>query len=75
MTYTSLTSPEQITDEIVSMVVEVLRGWYPDNRTDWEDVWDRVDGSELSDGTRLDLGTDLLSPALRKLRKLALQEK
>jgi hypothetical protein len=71
--YTALRYEHQITDEMVQMVAEVLRGWYPEGRVDWEDVWDRVDGSELDDGTRLDLGDDLTTPALKALRRRAMK--
>lgn len=73
--YTELTNESHITDEIVVIVAEVLRGWYPDSRVDWEDVWDRVDGTLLHDGTRLDLGNDLTSPVLKSLRRKAMQNR
>ncbi|GAA0955553.1 hypothetical protein [Nonomuraea longicatena] len=66
----------EVTDEIVGYAVEIVDGWYQAGRIDWEDVWDRLDGTELVDGTRLDLGTDLaslelvaLKAAVRKVRR------
>lgn len=55
---------DQVTGEIVDLVWDIVDGWYQEGRIDWEDVWDRLDGSTIQDGTILDLGDDLLSPAL-----------
>lgn len=69
--YTSPVEAEDVTDEMIGLVRDVVDGWYQDSPIDWEDVWDRVDGAELADGTRLDLGSDMLTPALRRLRREA----
>lgn len=58
-----------VTDEIVEHAIVMVDGWYPDGPIDWEDVWDRLDGSELSSGARLDMGTNLLSPGIIALKK------
>lgn len=60
---------DQVTDEIVQAAQEIVDGWYPKGRIDWEDVWDRLDGASLEDGTVLDLGDNLLSPALVYIKK------
>jgi hypothetical protein len=59
----------KVTDEVVGLAYDIVEGWYPEGSIDWEDVWDRLDGSELEDGTTLDLGTDLLSPELKQLKR------
>lgn len=74
-TYTALTAVETVTDEIVGMVREITDGWYPDTRIDWEDVWDRLDGSELADGSIVDSGGDLGAPALVKIKNLIRNER
>ena len=66
---TSIHAVEDVTDEIIELVNGVVEGWYSEGRIDWSDVWDRVEGAELEDGTELDLGTDLGSPALNKLKR------
>lgn len=58
-----------VTDEVVRLAVDIVDGWYQEGRIDWEDVWDRLDGSELSDGTKLDLGNDLDSSELKELKR------
>ncbi len=70
-TYTAPVATTDVTDEMVTAVRNVLDGWYPSGRVDWPDVWDRVDGTELDDGTRLDLGDSLTTPALRELKRRA----
>lgn len=67
--YTQPVKAEDVTEELVHLVWDVVDGWYQEGRIDWGDVWDRVDGSELADGTRLDLGNDLNTPALAALKR------
>jgi hypothetical protein len=59
---------EAVTEEMVQLTLDIVDGWYPEGRIDWEDVWDRLDFTELKDGTRLELGVELLSPALKKIK-------
>jgi len=66
---TSVLRKEDVTDEIIDIVLDVVEGWYNEGRIDWEDVWDRSEGAELKDGTELDFGTDLASPAMREIKK------
>jgi hypothetical protein len=66
--YTSPVTAADVTDEMVNIALGIVEGWYDEGRIDWEDVWDRMDGAELNDGTWLDMGTDLLSPALAKIK-------
>lgn len=73
--WTEFRKVEDITDEIQSLVTEIVRGWYPEGCVDWEDVWDRADGSRLDDGTRLDLGIESMSPGMKALKKKALEER
>jgi hypothetical protein len=67
--YYSPVSADEVTDEILTMVTETVDGWYQDGRIDWQDVWDRVDGSTLDDGRTVDFGDSLDSPAIRKIKK------
>ena len=68
--YTLVVTAESVTDEIVDIVCEIVDGWYQDSRIDWEDVIDRADNTELEDGTRIDFGGSMLSPAIRKVQRL-----
>ena len=67
--YTSPKTAEDVTEEMVDLVRNILDGWYQDTRINWGDVWDRAEGTELADGTRLDMGTDLMSPALKEIKR------
>lgn len=67
--YTSPRGAGDVTQEMIDATIDIVEGWYNDTRVDWEDVWDRLDGSTLSDGTKLELPEDLLSPVFAKLRR------
>lgn len=64
---------EDVTEEMVKLALDIVDGWYQEGPIDWEDVWDRLDGAELADGTRLELGVELLSPALKKIKREVLK--
>lgn len=52
-------------DSIRDVVESILDGWYPDgSRIDWGDFIDRVEGSDL------DLGDDMTSPAIKRIRAI-----
>lgn len=67
--WTSPRSADDVTDEMVALAVSVIEGRYDTGRIEWDDVWDRMDGFELADGTLLDLGDSLTSPALLELKQ------
>jgi hypothetical protein len=58
-----------VTEEDLAAAVEVMEGWYPEGSIDWEDFWDRLEHA-IGD---VDLGTDLLSPALQHIRRHVLK--
>lgn len=58
-----------VTPEILEIVRGIVEGWYNEGRIDWEDVWDRVEKSQLDTGQGIDMGTDLLSPAIKEIQK------
>jgi hypothetical protein len=61
---------EDVTEEMVERARGILEGWYSEGRTDWSDVWDRMERQgPLEDGTFLDLGEDLASPALKRIKR------
>ena len=60
---------DQVTAEILQLAYSIVDGWYSDGtRIDWEDFLYRMDSSELDDGSRIDLGNSMLSPAIRKIK-------
>lgn len=69
--YTSPQTAEDVTEEMIQMARNVVDGWYEGRRVDWDDVWSRLDGSSMEDGTQLDLPQDLLSPVFAVLRREA----
>ncbi|MFF1701241.1 hypothetical protein [Streptomyces sp. NPDC058252] len=60
---------EDVTDEVLELVQGIVEGWYDEGRIDWEDVWDRMDKKVLEDGRGIDMGSDLGSPAITKIKK------
>jgi hypothetical protein len=61
-------SEEDVTEELLEIVQGIVEGWYDEGRIDWEDVWDRMDKSVLDDGRGIDMGEDLGSPAIKKIK-------
>lgn len=60
---------DDVTEEILELVQGIVEGWYDEGRIDWEDVWDRMEKRTLEDGRGIDMGTDLASPAIKKIKK------
>jgi hypothetical protein len=60
----------------MEIVFDVVDGWYQQGRIDWEDLLDRVEGSDLEDGSKIDFGNGLnedgtdVSPAIKKIKSL-----
>lgn len=68
--YTSPRSEEDVTQEMIDLVCSVVNAHYLEGRIDWPDVWDRIDGTVLNDGTTLDMGDELDTPAIKALKKV-----
>lgn len=64
----TLQDVESVTEDVLELAVEITDGWYLDTRIDWDDVWDRMDGQTIGDGTVLDI-PHLNSPALRMIQR------
>lgn len=75
MEYTEVRTADDVTDEIIEIVMSVVDGWYQTGPIDWEDLLDRVDGNELADGTMIDFGDSLDSPAIRKVKRVVRQQR
>jgi hypothetical protein len=68
-TYTTVTTEADLTSEILEAAEGIFDGWYADEtRIDWEDFLDRLDGIPLNDGTTLDLGDSVVSPAVKAIK-------
>lgn len=60
-----VTTTTDLTDEILHAAEYVYDGWYADApRIDWLEFMDRLDGTPLADGSTLDLGGTMHSPAI-----------
>jgi DNA-binding PadR family transcriptional regulator len=60
---------DDVTEEILEQVKGIVEGWYDDMSIDWEDVWDRMEKRVLNDGRGIDMGEDLGSPAIKKIKR------
>jgi hypothetical protein len=70
--YTTIKTVDDLTDEIMGIFHSVVDTSYPEGpikEEDWENILDRVDGQELDDGSMIDLGSDLLSPAIKEIKR------
>ncbi len=65
---TVIVAAADVTDEIIQLAWSIADGWYQGRTIDWGDLLDRLDQAELSDGTVLELGEDMLSPAIMKIK-------
>lgn len=67
--YTAIYEAADVTAEIFEAAESVFDGWYADvPRIDWNDFLDRLDGMSLEDGSTLDLGENMMSPAIKAIK-------
>lgn len=66
--WVAIRTAEDVTQEIAEAAYQIVDGWYQSGRIDWNDVLDRLDGTELSNGSQVDLGDDSNSPAIREIK-------
>lgn len=57
-----------VSDEILDLAFETAEGWFPD-RIDWEDLWDRMEGTQLKTGKYLSWGDEFGTPAMKKVQR------
>lgn len=65
----TVTEAKDVTEDLLEEAVSIVEGWYPDGQVDWVNVWDRME--QYSD---LDLGTQIDSPAMRKIKRYVRSE-
>lgn len=63
------TADEARRADVIASLESALEWQDNEPRVDWEEVWDRMEGDTLSDGTRLALPSNLSSPVFRALQK------
>lgn len=66
--YIEILKREDVTDEVLAVVEHVYDGWFTDGRINWDDFLERMDGSVLESGEKIDMGPELDSPAIRKIK-------
>jgi hypothetical protein len=67
-----IVAADDVNDEILAFAEEVEEGWFSDEpQIDWERFWDKLEGYEVPsyDGREIDMGSDIESPAMRKIKK------
>lgn len=67
--FTKVVEAADVTDEVLDIAETYAEGFYPEGRIDWEDLFDRIDGLSLNDNSRVDLGNEYGSPAMRKIQR------
>lgn len=75
MNWTPVRSREDVTEEIREIARDVVEFWYAGSPIDWEDFWSRLDERILNDGTCLDTGEALDSPAQLHIRNVIRKER
>lgn len=72
MADTAPVAADDVTEEMIALLVETLSDWEEGDRIDWGHVLDIIDGAQLADGSILDLGGDMTTPAITKLKRRTL---
>ena len=65
---TQIIKAEDVTQEVLD-AAEAVEEYFADESIDWEDFLNRMDRMELSDGSKIDMGDSLDSPAIRQIKK------
>lgn len=60
---------ESDVDAEVLAAAEYAESWFTDSRIDWEDFIDKMDGYHLTDGSVIDMGGSMDSPAIRAIKR------
>ena len=73
--YVLVTTADQVTDEVTDAARGICDGWFNDGPIDWDSVWERLDGTTLADGQRIDLGPEMHSPAMQRIQRTIRKER
>lgn len=63
-----VTGKGDVTQEVLELAESIEAAFYQDQPIDWQDFLDRIDGTRLDDGSTIDLGTELSSPAILHIK-------
>ena len=66
--FSLMVEASDVTPEILEAAEEASE-WFADERMDWDEFLDRLDGCPLNDGSHLDVGPSTESPAINKIKK------
>lgn len=59
-----------VTENVLESAEKVYDGWFADaDRIDWDDFIFRLENRGLEDGTELDFGDSILTPAIEKIKR------
>lgn len=65
-----VTEADDVTEDVLESAEKVYDGWFADaDRIDWDDFISRLENRGLEDGTELDLGDSMLTPAIEKIKR------
>ncbi len=71
--WTELVTAGDVTEEVLKAAFETAEDWYPGNeRIDWDRLFDKLDGYQLSDGTLL---TATGFEAIEKIKRYVRQQR
>jgi hypothetical protein len=60
----------QVTKGVLALAENVEEDWFSDKeKIRWPEFWDKLEGSFLPDGTRIDLGNEFNTLAMKKIKK------
>lgn len=69
--WTAIRTSEDVTPEVIEIVHGLVDGWFDTGPIDTGDLTDRLERHRLEDGSQIDLGDDITSPAIRKIMREA----
>jgi hypothetical protein len=70
LSYTLIWSEDDVSEEILGLSEKCSDLWFSDvTRIRWKLFWDLLEGWPLNDKTYLDMGAELGTPAMKKIKK------
>lgn len=68
--FKSIETATDVTAEILEMTEGIHDGWFDnDSVIDWDHFIDRLDGRRLDNGLYIDMGDNMGSPAINKIKR------
>ena len=66
--YRKITEESDVDSEVLA-AAEYAESWFTDDRIDWDDFIDKMDGYHLKDGSVIDMGPSMDTPAIRAIKR------